>query len=96
MKAMFAVNLEVICFMEKEVFPVIIDGKKYNIISTFPYGCRPDDHQVWNGDELLFIINPKLNEAGDPFWTLVGEYLYKNFDQDFVNKVGEAIEQYYL
>ena len=82
--------------MEKGVFPITVDGKNYNIISTFPYGPNPDNHEVWNGDELLFVINPQLNASGDTSWILVGEYPYKNFDIDLVRKIGEAIEQYYL
>ena len=54
------------------------------------------DHEVWNGDELAFVINPQLDKCDQPCWALAAGYTNHKIDKALVQQIGEAIEKHYL
>lgn len=82
--------------MEKEVFTITVHGQDYMIITSLPIGPDPVNHEVWKDGNLLFVINPQLNQFDQPAWALTAEYADQNIDKALVQKIGEAIERHYL
>lgn len=82
--------------MDKEEFLITVDGIHYTIRTALPPGPDPVDHEVWHNNNLLFIINPNLNESDEPRWKLTAHYAGADIDAAFVQRVGLEIEKHYL
>lgn len=82
--------------MEQEEFTITVDSTELTVKTKLPVGPDPVDHEVWKGGDLLFIINPHLEESDSPHWKLTSTYQSAGIEPAFVQMVGEAIESYYL
>ena len=82
--------------MLNEVFQVMVNEVSYHVITSLPVGPNSVDHEVWNGDELIFIVNPRLDKCDQPCWTLSPGYINSKIDKALVQQIGEAIERHYL
>ena len=67
-------------------------GVDYHIVNALPVGLDSVDHEVWNGDELVFVINPQLDKCDQPCWTLAPGYDNNSISKALVQEIGEAIE----
>ena len=78
------------------MFQVPVNGVEYHIVTALPVGPDSVDHEVWNGDELVFVINPRLDKCDQPCWTLTSGYDNNSISKALVQEIGEAIERHYL
>jgi len=82
--------------MKKEIFDLTVDGIIYTVKTDLPVGPGNDDHEIWKGNDLLFVMNPHTENCDDPCWKLTPIYEKAGIDKEFISKVGEAIERHYL
>ena len=82
--------------MKTEDFFVEVNGEQYQIKTTLPEGPENVDHEVWQHDKLLFVLNPHLNNCDEPCWSLKNEYADKNISKELVQEIGEKIEMHYV
>ena len=84
-----------ICSMLNEIFQITVNDMSYHIVTSLPVGANADDYEVWNGDELVFVINPYLEKYDEPCWALTSGHLESEVDKALVQQIGEAIERHY-
>lgn len=53
--------------MLNEIFQISVNEISYHIVTSLPVGPNADDYEVWTGDELVFVINPRLDKCDQPF-----------------------------
>lgn len=82
--------------MKKEVFDISVNNVGLIVKTDLPVGPGNDAHEIWKGNDLLFVIRPHTEESNMPCWKLTQEYANINIDNEFISEVGDAIESHYL
>ena len=82
--------------MKHEVFDITVDGIVFTIKTSLPPGPHNIEHELWKGNDLLFAINPQINECDEPCWQLSPQYTNSNISKELISKIGEAIEMHYV
>ena len=85
-----------LCLMLNEIFQITVNDINYHIVTSLPEGPNSVDHEVWSGDELLFVINPRLDKCDAPCWQLTSGYMESKWNKALVQRIGEEIERHYL
>ncbi len=78
--------------MIEEIFDIKVDDITYTIKTGLPVGIGNDEYEVWNGNALIFVIQPHTDEWDSPGWVLTPLNAKNGVDKEFISKVGEAIE----